>query len=316
MKKFLEDLKNALTKMKVSEDKITDILSDMQEMIQAAKEEGVSDEDLYAKFGDPEKIAKELSEIEPQTKRPHNTNEDDHIYTFEPTGNPISISTKLVNEDVKYVCVDRPLIRVILEDAKNPDRYQITFENDILTISSQQKKTFGFNFSFRSSSGDFIVEIPKSLIIKEFKHQMINGDLSLLHLNSDIVNITSVEGDIHIENLTFKDGHIHTVNGDLNVFNTRGITLHINTVNGDLDFDHLDIEQDLTVDTVSGDIDAKNSMCETLYFHTVSGDTEGKEFYMKKLSFKSVSGDISLQNKNKDHIEILSKKTLSGDIDI
>ena len=314
MKTFLDDLKNALVKMNIHEDKINDILSDMQEMINSAREEGVSDDELYAKLGDPTKLAKELSEIEPKNHKQEDVNANDGVYTFESTGRPLSIKTKLVNEDVIYRFVDGDLIKVILENDAPSKKYTITYENDVLSIQTKHNKTGLFGFSFSRSSAEICVEIPKTVILHEFHHNCVNGDINMIDMNMTLSKISSVEGDVHVENTTFASGHIHTVNGDININQTHGKTLHINTVNGDVYLNKLIIEADLTIQTVSGDVDAKDSSVETLYSHAVSGDTKGKEFYLKKLSYESVSGDFMLNNTRKEVIDLIQKKTLSGEI--
>ena len=62
MKKYLENLEKELKKLKINNQEIAEILADHKEMIEAAKSDGVSDEELVEKFGNPNKVAKELSE--------------------------------------------------------------------------------------------------------------------------------------------------------------------------------------------------------------------------------------------------------------
>ena len=63
MKKFLKDLETELRKNKLSGAEIKEILADHEEMIQSAKNEGLTDEELEAKFGNPKKVAEELSQF-------------------------------------------------------------------------------------------------------------------------------------------------------------------------------------------------------------------------------------------------------------
>lgn len=316
MKTFLEDLKTELVKMQVSEDKIQDILSDMEEMISSAKEEGISDEDLMAKLGDPKRLARELAEIEPKVEKPHEETNQDGVYAFDSIGETLSIRTKLTSDDVTYQSVDSNMIRVIIKDQKKDHKYNVTYENQTLTIDEGKMRTFFFGFSFGNGSSSIIIEIPKSITIESFKHNIVNGDVAIQSLAVSSLNINTTEGDIDMSSLIIQDGVIHTVNGDVKVFKSVAKMLRLDSVSGDVEIQNTEVEHDLTINTVSGDFEAKESSAENLYFHTVSGDGNGVEFYIKRLSFSSISGDFSLKNTRKEPIEILKKKSLSGDINL
>ena len=316
MKTFLEDLKNELVKMQVSEDKIKEIISDMEEMITSAKEEGISDEELKAKLGNPQKLALDLAEIEPKEEKPYDETEKDTVYAFDPIGDHVSILTKLLNDDITYTSVDSTLIRVIIKNRKHDQKFNISYENQLLKIDTGMRKTMFFGFSFGHDASSVFIEIPKTLNIHEIKNSVVNGDVLVQSLVCLSLNFNATEGDLEIRDVHFQDGHIHTVNGDVEMTKTKAKMLHVNTVSGDVKLEHTQIEQDLTISTVSGDFEAKESQTDNLYFHTISGDGDGKEFYIKKLSFDSISGDFTLHNSRKEPIEILRKKSLSGDINI
>lgn len=316
MKTFLEDLKSELVKMHVSEDKIKEILSDMEEMIASAKEEGISDDELIAKLGNPQKLALDLAEIEPKEEKPYKETNEDTVYAFDPIGNYISIHTKLFNDDVTYTSVDSKLIRVIIKNRNHDRKFNINYENQTLTIDNGMKKMMFFGFSFGHDSSSVFIEIPKSLSIHEMKNSIVNGDVLVQSLECVSLNFNATEGDLEITDVRFQDGHVHTVNGDVKIAKTLAKMLHVSTVSGDFELENSEIEADLTINTVSGDFEAKESRTENLYFHTISGDGDGKEFYLKKLSFDSISGDFTLNNSRKESIEVLRKKSISGDINI
>ena len=62
MKKFLKDLENELKKMKINSNEIKEILADHEEMMNEALKEGLSEEELATKFGNPAKLAQDLFE--------------------------------------------------------------------------------------------------------------------------------------------------------------------------------------------------------------------------------------------------------------
>ncbi|TNF06817.1 MAG: DUF1700 domain-containing protein [Bacillota bacterium] len=316
MKTYLEDLKNALLKMNVNEDKINEILSDMEEMIASAKEEGISDDDIKLKFGNPEKLASELAEIEPKVNKPTEETDEDKTYVFEPTSKMLSVLTRLTNDNVTYYQVDSSQIKVILKEQKTKQKYKITYENDVLKIENDQKLSLFFGVSFSRSSNDVIVEIPSNMDVQELNHKTVNGDLEIKLFKVNSLKVNSTEGDMVFKDINAQECNIHTVNGDLTVEKSQFNNIQLSTVSGDTTIDDTQITTDLTFHTVSGDFNASNTEASTLYFQAVSGDANGRNLYIKKLSFDSISGDCSIDNDRKEHIEIIRQKTLSGDINI
>jgi len=61
MKKFLENLRTELKKKHINEGEIEEILRDHEEMIDEALAEGLSEEDITKKFGNPEQVAADIS---------------------------------------------------------------------------------------------------------------------------------------------------------------------------------------------------------------------------------------------------------------
>ena len=57
MKIFLQNLEDELKKNNLNEEEINDIIADHSEMIESAISEGLSDEDLEQKFGNPKDLA-------------------------------------------------------------------------------------------------------------------------------------------------------------------------------------------------------------------------------------------------------------------
>jgi len=57
MKKYLEDLRQELVKQKLTNKEIEEIMADHEEMIRTAMEEGLSEEEIKAKFGQPKQVA-------------------------------------------------------------------------------------------------------------------------------------------------------------------------------------------------------------------------------------------------------------------
>ena len=310
MKTFIEDLKKELKKVNISEDKIEEIIGDHEEMIEQARLEGLSDDELLTKFGDPVKIARACAQFE-NSDRHEDSKIKDPSFVFEPLSKDLKIQTKLVDEDVDYKMVDSDQIKVLIEGKARLDRYVVNYDQGLLKI--EVKKTFGFDFNF-SKNINLIVEIPKSLSITEFKHSSVNGDLCFTHITCDSIDLHTVNGDIDMKNIQSGEFKINTVNGDVNIKSASFNDMHLSTVSGDFQFEDVEVQNEISLNGVSGDLHIKDSIANSLYLSTVSGDVHGDEFYIKQVSLSSVSGDIHLNNSKKQPVEILKKKTLSGDI--
>lgn len=354
MKTFLENLKNELQKTEISEDIVDDIIKDHEEMIEAARAEGISDEEIKNRFGDPKKIAEDIAKFEKKNQYPVRIESKDKVYTFDVDVDEIKILTNLVSEDTTYQVIDSNQIKIDVVGKSDLSKYDVSFENGLLKIETFKRTGFSFGFSF-TNTPDFIVNIPKKLLITSLNHNSVNADLKFHHLklvdvkiqttdgdidfkynrfetlkintvNGDLcledaeaknLSISTVSGDVDVKNIKLEtDLVLNSVNGDLNLKEVKVQNFSVSTVSGDVSLSEVEIRQDLNLKSVSGDLSISDSTADHLYFHTVSGDVNGNEFYLKKISLNSLSGDININNSKKDTIEIIKKKTMSGDVNI
>ena len=324
MKKYLEDLEKELKKLKMSDLEISDILNDHKEMIAAAKDDGVTDEELEEKFGNPERVAKELKD---DTFDASFNTKDDKVYgtdefeeyelfkTFPVSGDVTNVLINLISEDVVFYPYEGNEIKIFAKDMKNPDDYEIVYIDNQLIINRKNNKLFKM-FS-NNNSANFGIMIPLGLDLASFEVKNISGDYEVKSVNAIKFEFKSTSGDVELENIHAKDFNINTVSGDLELENCSAEDMEISLVSGDCDMEKIDVNNKITINSVSGDVDAEAVKCQHLSFRTVSGDFEGKEVYPESVDLKSVSGDISISNSNKDHkIDVKSKKTLSGDVTI
>ena len=124
MKKYLENLEKELKKLKINDQEIAEILADHKEMIEAAKDDGVSDDELFEKFGSPDKVAKELSEDVPQKVNVEVKVGEDELEGFKlfksfyALNDIKSVSIELVNENVLYFPYDGDQIEIYEKNMK------------------------------------------------------------------------------------------------------------------------------------------------------------------------------------------------------
>lgn len=321
MKKFIEDLRQELKKRHMASNAIEDIIKDHEEMIAAAKEEGMSEADIIKKLGDPKKLAEELaldmteSETETETDIEIESPDQDGFILYQsflPDEDFVKFLFNLVSDDMTVKPSDDSYIKVYYKKIKNINKYEIEFKHQELSIKAP--KYVGFVFNLSRGDGAFMVEIPKQLTISSYKQSSVNADITLNDQNVKIFDLNSTNGDITVTRCKLGQTKWNTVSGDVNISESNIDEVIATHVSGDLQVKDTVILHDLKINTVSGDIQVENSVCSHLDISTVSGDVHGKEFYPRSVELRSVSGDIRIKNHENKPIEIIRKKSLSGTI--
>jgi DUF4097 and DUF4098 domain-containing protein YvlB len=328
MNKFLKDLEKELKNLKVSEKDIKEILDDHKEMIEAAMNDGLDELQIEEKFGKPKTLAKDLqddtSKLDEKTNYNFSdvgscvkvdTNSFNLVKTFPMISEEFSITIGLISDDFNLTPYDGESIQVYEKNVKKIEEYTILFEKNELLIKKDKVKIKVFSFS--SNSGEFLVLVPKDIDISKFDYKTVSGDANVNGVKSEDINVKSTSGDLELTNIDGKNMKFTTVSGDIEILRLQGNQFEVSVVSGDLEMKHVVIKGNMELHSVSGDVELFEVECEEADFKTVSGDLEGNEFYPSQVSLKSVSGDITITNRNvlKD-INIISKKTVSGDINI
>ncbi|HOP57347.1 MAG TPA: DUF4097 family beta strand repeat-containing protein [Bacillota bacterium] len=316
MRKFLEDLRQELKNKKVVDSIIDEIIVDHEEMIANAIEEGLAEEDIEKKFGDPLKLASQLAEDLENEKE--EINEEGALKMtlwkeFALQSDTLDVETRFVNDDIEYTSADIETIQVFWTKCRRPEDYEAEYDGKTLRLTYKRKNMI-FNFNTTRKGIKFRVLLPKSVIVANFKHVGTNSDVEYRNIKIGKLSINTTNGDFVIDNVEAGETEWHSVNGDFKVNNSRLSGLSATMVSGDIQIVDTNIENDMEIGTVSGDVSVKNTKVKELDYHTVSGDFDGKEFYPEKVTLRSVSGDINIHNSEYNKIEIVSKKTVSGDI--
>jgi len=327
MKKFLDDLRLELNKRNMNPDDIDEIIADHEEMIKTALAEGLNEQDIVSRFGNPAKLAEELDD-EPKVSRVAGQDPEGYrLWKSLPvTEKVILCDFHLISEDVTLQTTPQKEIRILYAtDQRHPDEckniekalleYQFSFQNGLLTVKAP--KSNGFLFS-RNHSCDvtLLIEIPDQAVISDFGFATVSGDVTLLNLKAETFGLSTTSGDATIKSLQAESARLNTVSGDIHLSGACLKSLDSNQVSGDMILEDVHIENDLKTHTVSGDTKIMDSDCGECALDSVSGDIQGTEFYPKRVSLRSLSGDIYLTNKEPGRIQILSQKTMSGEIHI
>ena len=328
MNKFLKDLEKELKKLNVNPKEIKEILEDHKEMIEAATQEGLNEDEINKKFGDPTKVASEISQDSKETSSgvnlegvesiaKYDTDKFQLVNTFHLVSDLKEFSVNLVNDDFILVDHNEDNIQVYQERIKDIEEYEISLTDGKFILQRKSNKLFKKTFNFNRKSGTFLVLMPKGITLEEFNYHTVNGEVSANQLATNIFNLNSTNGDIQFSNVNLGEAKLSLVNGDIEIQGFKASSLDVSLVNGDVEIQKGIIDGDLHFNSVSGDTTLIDVEGNEATFKTVSGDLDGKNFYVKEISLKSVSGDVNIANDDKTRvIKVKNKKTLSGDINI
>ena len=324
MKKFLKDLQNALKNLKMNNEEIEEILSDHEEMISEALNEGLSEEEISNKFGDPKKVAQDLYNDSNKVDVDVNKYVEDsnfqkvegyELYKAFPAIDLKEINIKLVSEDISVYPYDGESVEVHYDKIKDFNKYDISLENGVFTLNRKRgiEKSF-----FNRDSGDFVVRYPNVKGLTKYEVHTVSGDCELKGIHTENLKLKSTSGDFEVMGIiATKPSELVTVSGDFEIIDANITSVMMNTVSGDFECKDIIVDGDIEMNTVSGDFEFFNVEAKDADFKSVSGDLNAKEFYINTINLKSVSGDIEIENTDKTRpITIGKKKTLSGDIEI
>jgi hypothetical protein len=316
VKTYLDALRRELERRHLKQNDIEEILADHAEMIQTAISEGLTEDQIKAKFGDPARVADDLSDFSEHQDATQASTTGSFVWkSFTILESEIAILVNLVSEDVVYQITEESELKIMATEKAKLDDYVAEYAHGQLTIKAPKERGFVFLRRDRIEPS-FIISLPKQLAIAKIHHTSVNSDIHFINVRADYVELHTTNGDVDIDSSAFQKTKWHTVNGDIFVHHATLNSLHSVSVSGDVRFTDVRIATDLRFDTVSGDIELIKTECIDAELSSVSGDLSGKDFYPKRVSLKSVSGDIVIKNSKQTDIEVVRRSSVSGNIQI
>jgi DUF4097 and DUF4098 domain-containing protein YvlB len=227
---------------------------------------------------------------------------------------PIKITVRLVEEDIRFERGDGDQIEILYKGKILKDRYKVEFKNNELTLSRNNEVFF---LGFSRVDTRFIIVVPKKVEILELNHHCVSSDVEISEMSAKIVSVISTSGDMDLSNLFGGEMKLSTVSGDIKMETIIADNLNLSVVSGDAFLKTTIINEELRINSVSGDLSIVDGKAKNATLVTVNGDISGKEFYPESVSLSTVSGDITIQNSDYSRpITIRKKSTVSGDINI
>jgi len=308
MKKYIEDLRQALKRKNMSDETIEEIIQDHEDMIETALNEGLALGEIESKFGDPVKVAEELVEQSWQDASLEFDQWKVHS-TYDLEGKPLSIDVHLVNEEITYRISKKKELVLKYASKQALKEYDIDLKDGRFTLRAPAKKMLSF---ISSNHVEFVLEIPESVVLDVLSHKGVNGDSDYRGLNLERLIVDTTNGNLSLQALQANQITIHSVNGDLSLASCSAKKLALSSISGDAVLTETDVFDRFKWHAVSGDLELESLTCDQCLLEVVSGDIKGKEFYPKSLSFKSVSGDLDVYNLKEFSHASWKTKSLSG----
>lgn len=315
MMKYLEDLKNELIKKNVNQSDIDDIIRDHEEMISEALSEGLKEEDIPQRFGDPKALANELSDNEENVENKKVADGYKLWKSMTPEQGLQKVVISMVYQDVEVKPSKDQDFHVYYEGPGDIKDYNLSYQKNEFKLESPKLKGLLFT---RNKKDDiaFVVEIPTHVEIAEFRQRTVSGDVRFNGINAKELSFSTTSGDLQIQNVEINKLILNTVSGDAKVTKAKMAIVETSQVSGDLQMEDVNISELIHAGSVSGDFTFLNAKVEHAEFSMVNGDVEGKEFYPNMITFKSVSGDLDIKNNERTDIKLQKTSTLSGKINI
>ena len=184
-------------------------------------------------------------------------------------------------------------------------------------------------FFWESNRKGSIVEVAKLPAdqVKALDIQLHNGDVNISVAEQETVEVNAFPEEIEVR--LDDDGVLYIRQGTTassTVAFGRGLArtdvevtlpekvwefIRINTVNGDVELEDALEANELSIQTVSGDISADNACCPQIVLKSISGDIDGSDMAGNVLA-ESKSGDITLSG---SFVEVKAD-SMSGDLEI
>ncbi len=323
MKTYLKNLEAELNKLRIRPNDIKEIMDDFKEMLEEAQNDGVSDDDLESKFGNPNKLASELYQDSLESKIGENVesvvlddvlNGYELLKSFSVVNGLNEVLIKLVSEDIIYFPSDQETIEVFVKNLKNENDYTIEMRNEAFVLERKPLKSlvlFGI-----TKSPSFAIRVPNNLLVKLFNTKIVSGNVTCNQVNAKELEISTTSGDLQLSNIKVDSQlKLTSVSADMKCTGITAEKLVVSQVSGDCEFETTNIVRELSFNTVSGNVTLTDVTGEHIEYRAVSGDLSGTEVYVKTASVRTVSGDFEITNsKDGEKITVLSKKSVSGDV--
>ena len=241
-------------------------------------------------------------------------NGDEAEYTVKVADTKV-IKIDFVSEEVEIVMSNEEDIRIVQATSynlKEEDRLRIKSSGKIINID-KKKINYSFNFLDGLNKSETItIYIPKNFN-KDLEVKTVSGSINLQDLQLEKIRCSSTSGYIKIEDLQIQEElNLKSVSGDITLNQVNSNLIDINTTSGRIETYKV-IAKTIRSTTTSGNVEFMGT-CNKFKHNTTSGNLEASFNKMfKEATISSVSGDVNIEIHENDGFKV-EYDTVSGDL--
>lgn len=236
-----------------------------------------------------------------------------------------TVSACMINFDFSQLDTNEYVVKKkdISEDFSNIDIHTVSMD---ITFERSSDNACHVEYT-ESSSNKFKVDLKDGTLhidsesdnwvihaVNYFNFSFLHNKVTVYLPDKDYrsLDISTVSGDIAVNGFSFGNVKLGSTSGDIS-FSSQCASLDINTTSGKIDVKDIADGKDLSVNTVSGDLNISGCRFTETSVHTTSGDISIDKTAPGKGSITTVSGDVN--GKLVGDYEI-NTNTVSGDVDV
>lgn len=189
-----------------------------------------------------------LSKLKSETTRDFDHKIDSNSYSFNIINRNGDTVLRTNHEDKIHVHVDIRYDDKYIDDDFTFVDFRVDDHEIVLeTVKNKYKK--------QPYNANLTISIPQDMNLSELTIQNVNGDSSIIGIQSDRLIVEDVNGDVGIKYIKADLIDLSNVNGDIKIEDSSSSTSKLNTVNGDIDLLSNNEKINLVeADTVNGSI--------------------------------------------------------------
>lgn len=215
--------------------------------------------------------------------------------------------------DINLIPSDNDKCRVICNEGDKIS-HSVTVQNDTLTIKRiDNRQWYEHIMVFYWGETEINLYLPQNKYA-ELYAKSVSGDIEISeNFTFDKAELSTTSGDVSFHSKVNNDIDIQTVSGNIYAGDTTAKNITMQSTSGDTAVSSAKIKNELKVKSVSGNINLSDIECQSINSNTTSGDNKFTNVVAKaNANIESISGNISLYQSDSQTMNI---KTTSGDVD-
>lgn len=314
---FLKRLKQELGD--IAREDIVQVEDYYQELIYDGLEQGYSEDEILARFGKPEDVARQvraeyggLITYSSRTSQESGYESSEMVHTVIVNASNLRIHTRTVENGP---------IRVLFNPREGSDEVTFTEENGVFSFVHRTKGLFHWNWlNLFLDYNILILEIPRGFA-GQLKLKTSNASIRVSNLcQLTRAELISSNGKIKAENMKAESCMIRTSNSRIELASLTGKRLDAITNNGPISAKECNFPDGVLLQTKNGGVSCRNLISDRITMQTCNGGVNGTiigNVNDYTIQSSTVNGSNNLRNAGDAGLtKHLAAKTINGSVHI